>query len=81
MKVLINQTFVLQIVVEIPDGLSDDEARNAATNALDSANIDTDSLEWVSADFFRPAISDEEIEQSFNTLEDGTPMTEWFDVG
>lgn len=77
MKVLAHMTYTTTILVEVPDDIPEKEQRSAACKAAD-AGFSMMDLEWAFSDFYRPA---KEGEESYDMLEDGTKMTEWFDVG
>jgi len=72
MKVLVQATYMFEVEVEIPDGLSDDDAQIEATRALDkvSNNELFSQPDYISATFFK---EDPDSETGFE--ED-----EWFDT-
>lgn len=79
MKVLIEKTLNQTRVVEIPDGLSEEEQQDMAGRLADEMRLIGD-CEWLSTDFFREAATDEEKQRSCLDVED-VKMVEWFDVG
>lgn len=78
MKVLAHMTFTTTILVEVPDDIPEKDQQSKACELADQQVLEREDFEWALSDFYRPA---KEGEESYDTLEDGTKMTEWFDVG
>lgn len=71
MKVIAQATYVVEVELDIPDGLSDDDARTAATEAMDKVEDDVlcEKMEWSDTVFMTP------------NGEFAPPDAQWFDVG